>query len=252
MKTNVFNLNFYSGEKAQLYNELISVSRNLQKLTVATPNADFVVRAHKDEQFNAILKQMDYLIADGQPIVWANRLSRNPASLSRITGSTLTYELTKKALQNGLKVAFVGGEEGVADLAKQNIYNELKDDRTGELFTYYPPFGFDKSSKQTELLVTFINEVEPHLLFIGVGSPKQERWLIENKKFLKFGVFFGVGASFDFIAGTKARAPSYVQRLGLEWLWRAFQEPRRLLKRYLSIIPPFLKLFFREIFKKYE
>ena len=116
---------------------------------------------------------------------------------------------------------------------------------------YSPPFKKQFFERENEKMIALINKVKPDVLFVGLGAPKQERWIWRHKNELQVPVFIGVGAAFDFIAGTVKRAPLWMQRCGLEWLFRLCQEPRRLWRRYLVGNPIFLWLVVKELVKKW-
>ncbi|MBW3138220.1 WecB/TagA/CpsF family glycosyltransferase [Ferrimonas balearica] len=256
VSVNAFGYSFYGGSEGNFINQILGEIKVKRKITVFTPNVDFLVRAEKDNAFKSILKNSDYLVCDGLPIsAFHNKFIRR-GHLHRITGSTVTKILATKAYSQGLRVAFVGGNDGVAvRAAKKIMLSEGIAKPSNEripIFSFCPEFGFEKSERLTKELVNLINEFDPDFLFFGVGSPKQEKWICENIDNLSFGAAFGIGASFDFIAGSKSRAPEWVQKSGAEWIWRMAQEPTRLGPRYLKAIFPFLALCTKSIFKSWK
>ncbi|MBB3229756.1 WecB/TagA/CpsF family glycosyltransferase [Halomonas stenophila] len=248
----IFGIDVFSGEYGEFCDLVIDEAAKLKRRTVFTPNSDFIVRANHDKEFREVLKRSDFIVADGYPLVLAHRMKNflfhcsSQKPLQRITGSSLTYDLSLKAVRLGLRVAFVGGDKGVAEKAASKILSE-SNGGGHNVMTYFPPFGFESKVDENKFVINAINDFRPHLLFVGLGSPKQENWIDKYKRSMDFGVAFGVGASFDFIAGTKARAPAWIQNVGMEWVWRLLQEPRRLGKRYFSLMPVFFVLFLKEV-----
>lgn len=165
--------------------------------------------------------------ADGMPLVWIQRFKGNVAS--RVYGPELTLRLCQLAQRDKWKIFIVGGAKGqgnklISILKKQ--YPRLK--IVGSFDTPLRPIP----KSNNHLLLTKINTKNPDLIFVGLGCPYQERWMIQNQKLIKRGVMIGVGAAFDFITGIKKQAPCWVQNIGFEWLFRLLQEPKRLGKRY--------------------
>ncbi len=197
---------------------------------VVTPNVDHVVRLEKDEKFCGAYRDASLVLTDGQPLIWISRLLKCPIR-EKISGSDLFPRLCGLAAAQGYRMYFLGAAEGVAQLAAENlkkVYPKLV--VTG---TYSPPYGFEKDPAEVEKIWEMIKKASPDLLIVGLGTPKQEIFLWENRDRLDGILAFGFGASLDFAAGKARRAPRWMQKCGLEWFYRLCREPRRLFKRYL-------------------
>ena len=197
---------------------------------VVTPNIDHIVKIQHDPEFGMIYKNASLVLADGMPIIWASRFLGTPLK-ERISGADLFPKLCAAAAKKGHKLFFLGGREGAAAGAAQILkekYPEIK--ITGY---YCPPFGFENDHDENAKIIKTIKDAKPDILFVGLGAPKQETWIYKYKDECGVPVSIGVGVTFEFIAGMVKRAPLWMQKSGLEWLWRLMMEPRRLWRRYL-------------------
>lgn len=194
-----------------------------------------VVEGLWNQRHRAVLEGATLNTADGMPIVWAQKLLGNKTA-SRVYGPTLTLKLIERAAQDGWRVAFYGGHpERVVKLA-----DRLREDYPGiEIVeAYSPPFRKLTPEEDREICER-LTEKRPDLVFVGLGCPKQERWMNEHVGRVP-GVMLGVGAAFDFHAGALRQSPALLQKLGLEWAFRLYCEPRRLFKRYSTTNPSYL------------
>jgi N-acetylglucosaminyldiphosphoundecaprenol N-acetyl-beta-D-mannosaminyltransferase len=203
---------------------------------VATVNN--VIQAQDDAEFRRIMNAADLVTPDGVPLVWGLRLL-GISSPSRVYGPDLTPILCGRAAEQGIPVGFYGGTPAVLDDLITNLRNRFPSLEIA--YSSSPPFR-ELSPLEERRAVDEINGSGARILFVGVGTPKQERWMARHRGDLH-AVMIGVGAAFDFLSGAKRQAPSWMQRLGLEWLFRLVHEPRRLWKRYLYGNPRFLALF---------
>lgn len=197
---------------------------------VVTPNVDHVVRLEQDEKFREAYRYASLVLTDGQPLIWISKLLGCPIK-EKVSGSDLFPRLCSLAARQKYRMYFLGAAEGVAQLAAEN----LEKNYPGLIVagTYSPPYGFEKDPEQVGRIWDRIREVSPDLLIVGLGTPKQEIFLWENRDRLGSMLAFGLGASLDFAAGKVRRAPLWMQKCGLEWFYRLCCEPRRLFKRYL-------------------
>ena len=206
---------------------------------VVTPNVDHICQLQDDLRYREVYARADLAVADGMPLLWASRFLGHPLQ-EKISGSDLFPAMCDRASKRGYAIFLLGGLPGVAKKAKEVLEQRFpKIDIRG---TYSPPFGFENDPGEISRIREMIISAAPHLLFVALGSPKQEYFIYDNMNILNVPVSIGVGASFDFVAGTVRRAPRFIQRLGLEWLFRLAQEPRRLFRRYLIRDTAFLRL----------
>lgn len=197
---------------------------------VVTPNVDHLIRLEKDEAFREIYDRADLVLADGQPLIWISKLYGTPIK-EKISGSDLFPKLCERAAQTGLRMYFLGAAEGVAALAAQKLAARYPGLRvTG---TYSPPYGFEKDEEEIRHIIRMIHQAGADILIVGLGAPKQEKFIAAHLSELNVPVSLGLGASLDFEAGNLRRAPAWMSRCGLEWFYRLIKEPRRLFKRYL-------------------
>ena len=211
--------------------------------TVFTPNVDHIVMAEHDERFRTAYRAAALSLVDGTPVLWASRLLRKPLP-AKISGSDLVMPLMRRAAERGYRVYFLGGAPGVADLAKSKLEAELPGIQI---------VGTDASRIDVNLpadadeVAERIERAAPDLVLVALGAPKQELWSFTRTERLKPAVLLGVGASLDFIAGIQKRAPRWMSKAGLEWLYRLAQEPRRLAARYLLRDPEFCLILARQL-----
>jgi len=214
---------------AEAAHRVLELARSPECSLVVTSNVDHVVRAESDPEFAGIVRRAALVTADGMPIVWASHLSGCPLP-ARVTGADLVPTVAALAAASGQSLFLMGGMPGEAELAAHN----LRAKHPGLIIagTYSPPFGFERDPVECRKMVSLINESRTDILCLGVGSPKQEKWLDAHRAELACGVALGVGATIAFIAGTLDRAPPWMRGLGLEWVFRLSREPKRLFWRY--------------------
>lgn len=203
---------------------------------VVTINSENATKALENEKFLDVIKNADLVIPDGIGIIFASRILGNKLP-ERIPGIDLSYKLIQISNQEGYKIAFIGGKEGVAEKAKENLKKIFKN--LNITITYN---GFFDEKEEKEILNS-IEKEKPDILLVGMGSEKQEIWIWENRdRFRNIGVCIGVGGTLDIWAGVKKRAPKFIQKVGLEWLYRVIIEPKRIF-RILKIFIFLYKLF---------
>ncbi len=202
---------------------------NRHKSYIVAVNVDVAVKIEKDKYLKKIVDSADMVFVDGKPLIWISQWHGYPVK-EKISGSDLVPVLCRKASQKGYSIFIIGGKDGVAEKAKENLEKEYPGIKI--VGTYAPPFGFEKDPCELDRINRLISEVKPDLLIACLGCPKQEKWVYENCQ--KYGAAVSVcaGATVDFLAGRVKRAPGWMSRHGLEWLYRFFKEPKRLFKRY--------------------
>ncbi|OGX83783.1 WecB/TagA/CpsF family glycosyltransferase [Hymenobacter glacialis] len=210
---------------------------------VVTPNLDHVVKLETDPEFERIYANAALVLADGNPLIWAAKILGTPLK-ALVTGSDLFPALCQHAAARGHRVFFLGGLEGVAEKAAAALSQKFSGLQV--VGTYSPPFGFEKDDAENGRIVRMVNAARPHLLFVGVGAPKQEKWIYRHIESLDVNVALGIGASFDFEAGTIKRAPKAMRQLHMEWFWRFANEPTRLFRRYFIDSTAFIPIIYRQ------
>ena len=197
---------------------------------IATANVDFVIRSVRDEELREALNRCDIVLADGMPLVWASRLL-GVRLKERVAGADLVPRLAKLSAQHGYRIFLLGASEessaGTAAWMQKNFPSVCIAGR------HSPRFQPLEEMDHEDILAR-IEEAWPDILLVAFGNPKQEKWLAMHRHRLKVPVCIGVGGSFDFLSGGIRRAPVWMQRSGMEWLYRTIQEPSRLAVRYFS------------------
>lgn len=230
----------------EVVGEVVRLARRGAPAMVVTPNADQVVNLERDPQLRAAYARADLVTPDGMPVVWASRLLGTPVK-ERVTGADLMPRLCEVAAREQLKVFLLGGAPGVAEQAAHNLVQANPGlEVTG---TLSPPLGFERDDAQCASIVEAIRASDADLVFVCLGSPKQEVWTSRHLALFDKGVFLGVGAAVDFCAGKVRRAPRWMQRTGMEWLFRVSQEPGRLIGRYTRDLY-FFVLLARELWRR--
>lgn len=218
----------------------------LKQGVVFTPNVDHLMKLQKDEEFVAAYKQADYRVCDSQVLVYASKFLGTPIK-AKISGSDLFPMFCEHHRHNlNTKIFVLGGAEGVPQKAQRRINERIG--REIIIAAHSPSFGFEKREEECAAIVDMVNATEANVLVVGVGAPKQEKWITKHRHLLpNIDIFLAVGASIDFEAGNKSRAPEFISTLGLEWIYRLASEPRRLWKRYLiDDLVPFAVLLVKE------
>jgi N-acetylglucosaminyldiphosphoundecaprenol N-acetyl-beta-D-mannosaminyltransferase len=208
---------------------------------VATVNADFVVKAQYDPELRYLLQESDLATADGMPLVWGARLLGVPL-VERVAGADMIPALARRAAQEGYSLYFLGAAPGVASKAGKILQEE--NPRLKIVGIASPPYSSVLEMDRT--VVEDIKKAKPDILLVAFGNPKQEKWIGMYGRELGVPVMIGVGGTLDFIAGTTKRAPMWMQRLGLEWLFRLLHDPRRLWRRYVVDMVVFGSFFVRQ------
>ena len=201
---------------------------NDQRCFLTTPNLNFVISAMSDADFKRSVIESDFIIADGMPLVWLSKLL-GMAINERVTGSGVFQRLRFcGSKDNPIKVFFFGGPEGVAEQAFKNLNDE--DSPMQAAGFYYPGFGSINEMSEPHIINT-INESGANFLVVALGAKRGQEWIMRNKSKLQTPVISHLGAVVNFVGGTVARSPVFLQRIGFEWLWRIYEE-HSLLKRY--------------------
>lgn len=217
----------------------------LQRGIIFTPNVDHLMQLQKDSEFCKAYQKAHYRVCDSQIIKYASRFLGTPIK-DKISGSDLLPLFCEFHRDNpDVKIFLLGGAEGVPQQAQRNINQRIG--RNIVVQSHSPSYGFEKDEAECQRIVEMVRQSSANTLVVGLGAPKQEKWIAKYCHQLpNIEIFMGVGAAIDFEAGNKPRAPQIVSTLGLEWLYRLLSEPRRLWKRYLVQDFPFFWLLLRQ------
>ncbi|MBT8849092.1 acetyl-mannosamine transferase [Lactobacillus delbrueckii subsp. bulgaricus] len=237
MNTEIDNLTIT--EALDAIEELVAADKNAY---VVTPNVDHIIQLERGGEIVEVYKHADLILCDDKPLTWIAKWYGTPIR-EKISGSDLFPLLCERAAKKGYKMFFLGAAEGVAAKAAKNLENRYPGlDVCG---VYSPPYGFENDGSEMDKITKMIKDAAPQILIVGLGAPKQEKFIYHNRERLGVPVSLGLGASLDFEAGQIKRAPKWMADHGLEWLYRITQDPKRLAKRYLIDDRKIFKLAFK-------
>lgn len=197
---------------------------------VVTVNAQFYVLAEKSRRFRQCVREAHYVCADGMPIVWACS-ALSDGRIPRIAGVDLISKLCRYGAAHKLRLYLLGGQPGAAEQTAEILKQRYPGIQIAG--TNCPPFGFEQNHQTLRQVLNHIAAAKPHVIFVGLGAPKQEFFIRDYIRRINVPLAIGIGGSFDILSGKLKRAPSWMQSGGLEWAYRLLQEPERLWKRYL-------------------
>jgi N-acetylglucosaminyldiphosphoundecaprenol N-acetyl-beta-D-mannosaminyltransferase len=203
--------------------------------------------AQDDAEMRAALRGATMVVADGMPVVWAANLLGERLE-DRVYGPELMLRYCRHSAERGHRVWLYGGRDQ-GSLVQLALSLRRRHPGIQVVGGYSPPFRALREDEE-DAIVRQINEARPDMLWVGIGVPKQEKWMARMRERLDVPVMCGVGAAFDFHAGRVSMAPAWMQERGLEWIYRTAQEPRRLLGRYLSTNPRFVAAFARQYLRE--
>jgi N-acetylglucosaminyldiphosphoundecaprenol N-acetyl-beta-D-mannosaminyltransferase len=212
---------------------------------ICISNVHMCMETFDSERFREVINHADMVIPDGRPIYWAQRLLGHKDA-EQVRGQDVMNAICELSNTTEIKIGLYGGS---SDEVLQQVITKLKNKYPliKIVYSYAPPFR-QLTAGEDEIVSAQINRSNVDILFVGIGCPKQEIWMAEHKQHLQC-VMLGVGAAYDFIAGTKQHAPRWIQKIGLEWLFRLASEPKRLWKRYLKQNPRFIYHFTKQLIK---
>ncbi|GAB4327344.1 MAG: hypothetical protein OHK0047_13170 [Leptolyngbyaceae cyanobacterium] len=230
---------------------VVQFLETLKSGVVFTPNVDHLMKLQRDPEFFKIYLNADYRVCDSQILMYASRFLGTPLK-EKISGSDF-FPLFCRFHRNNedMTIFLLGGAPGVADRARARINAKIGRDIV--VGAYSPSFGFEKNEQECLEIIEMVNQSKATVLAVGVGAPKQEKWIDKYKdKFTHVKIFFAVGATIDFEAGIVQRAPRWMSKMGLEWLFRIYSDPKRLWKRYLVEDLPFFWLLLKQKLGLYQ
>jgi N-acetylglucosaminyldiphosphoundecaprenol N-acetyl-beta-D-mannosaminyltransferase len=226
----------------QASRRLVAAAQRGEGTWALTANLDHLRRYRTEPLARLLIDSADLIVADGAPLVWTSRLA-GAGLPQRVAGSNMIWELAREAAEADVSVYLLGGDPGVAEKASRVLQERHPSLQVAG--TCCPPFGFENDERELARIEGAVAEAAPDLILVALGFPKQDLLIQRLRTDLPTTSFIGVGISFSFVAGEVSRAPVWTQRLGIEWLYRLAQEPRRLFRRYLVDGLPFALSLFR-------
>lgn len=209
---------------------------------VITPNVDHIVKLENDTEFQSVYKDADLILTDGMPLIWISKLMKKPIK-EKVSGSDLFPQVCELADRKGYSMFLLGAAEGVAEIASCKLKEKFS--QINIIGTYSPPYGFESKPEEINKIIRIISEYKPQILVVGLGAPKQEKFIHRYKKQLNASVSLALGASIDFEAGNIRRAPKWMQNIGLEWFYRFCMEPKRMFRRYFIDDLKIIRIYFK-------
>jgi N-acetylglucosaminyldiphosphoundecaprenol N-acetyl-beta-D-mannosaminyltransferase len=203
---------------------IIGLIEARQKANVFFLNADCLYKAQKDQEYRKVLKAASLLLSDGIGLRLATRIFGG-SMRGNCNGTDLSPQILEEAAKRNWKVFFLGGKDGVAKKAAENIQLKLP-----ALNVVGAGSGYFENDKE---VINIINDAAPDIVFVAMGAPLQEKWIFRNRAFINTRLCLGVGAFLDYLSGDIPRAPQWMRQGHIEWLWRIFIDPKRMFKRYV-------------------
>lgn len=222
--------NITSEEAADITKNLIETSNKSCNLIVA-PNVEFIMKAQKDKEFFDILKTAKLATPDSVGIIIAGKLQKKPFK-ERIPGQAYLRKIFEVGEKEGWTFYLLGGKGDVPKKAKEHLESIYKN---AKIVGYHEGFFENESEEE---VIEEINTLKPNVLFVAMGAPRQEKWIYKNRHRLKVDVAAGQGGTFDYEAGNIKRAPLWIQKCGIEWLWRLIKQPSRIIR--MRVLPIYL------------
>lgn len=224
-KVCIMGIEYANATLAEIADECFSYTASREAKTVVTPNGEIAERAYKDREFGRVIGAADLAVPDGVSVKLAAKRCGTPIK-ERVPGVELAQELIKRLDASGGSLFLFGGEQGVADDAAKNVSVAFPGLKIAGVQN-----GFYDDDAD---IIANIHAASPDVLFVCLGSPKQERWMIANRDALSCGVMLGLGGTLDVLAGRVKRAPAFWRKIGCEWLYRTVKQPSRI-KRIIKI-----------------
>lgn len=218
-----------------------------EKVQVCITPVNSILAARATARVQEIYKHADYVLCDGVPVKWASEFLGDPIK-ERITGLDVSPRIFPFALQHDFSIFLLGASPGVAEMLQKVM--EAKHPGVKIVGTFVPPFRDVFSKEENQQMIEAINAVKPDILLVSLTAPKQDIWIAENIANLDTHVAIGIGGAFEVAAGMIKRAPLWMQKSGLEWLYRFLQEPKRMFRRYFVEAPVFIPLVIQQKLSK--
>ncbi|GMV78691.1 MAG: beta-1,4-N-acetyl- mannosaminyltransferase [Chitinophagaceae bacterium] len=227
-------------ETIEYFNKIIQLN---QKIRVCVTPVNCILWARTNAHLQKVYNTADLTLCDGVPILWAAKFLGTSLK-GRVTGLDLLPQFIEYAADKNIKMFFLGAKEGVAQSLKDWAEKKYPKIQIGEV--YSPPFAEKFSEEENEKMIQLINDYKPNILWVSLTAPKQDYWIYENFDKLNVNIAIGVGGAFEVTAGIIKRSPVWMQKSGLEWLYRFINEPRRMFRRYFIEAPKFIPLIIQQ------
>ena len=243
LRYNVLRVNISAINMNQALEVIDGWIKNGHREYVVLTGAHGVIEMQDDRKLRDINNTAGMVTPDGMPNVWIGKL-KGHRHVEKVYAPTLMMETFHLGKKQRYRHFLYGGKEGVAQILADHIKSRYPGNEV--VGTYCPPFRpLTENEKQT--ISSEINNINPDIVWVGLGCPKQEFWMAEFRPLLEASVLIGVGAGFDFLAGERPLAPKWIQNSGFEWLYRLLSDPRHLWRRYVRIVPRFILLNILEL-----
>jgi N-acetylglucosaminyldiphosphoundecaprenol N-acetyl-beta-D-mannosaminyltransferase len=239
----LLNVNYTLGPYRSFVDKMIELAHAKRSTYVCVSAVHMFIEAYKDESFAAILNKAEMVTPDGKPLTWALRFLYG-IKQDRVAGMDLLPDLLSEAENQNLPVAFYGGTDNMLEKTKEHITKKYPNLVIAKM--YSPPFRPLKTEEE-ESIIKIFNDSGARMIFVVLGCPKQERWMISMKDKINT-LMIGIGGALPVLVGLNKRAPVWMQDSGLEWMYRLGQEPKRLFKRYATTNSLFIYLILKEKF----
>lgn len=237
--SNILSVNISTLDLRETIAEFNRCIEDNEKMRVCVTPVNCVLWAYKNKDLRDLYNSSSMNLPDGVPLIWASNILK-PAIRGRVTGLDLLPEFSRVGHEKKYRFFLLGAKEGVAKVLADKLSAQYP---ALEITGYYsPPFAERFSDSENEKMISMINKANPHVLWVSLTAPKQDYWIHEHFDKLNVNIAIGVGGAFEVTAGLIKRAPRWMQRSGLEWLFRFLQEPKRLFKRYFVEAPRFIPL----------
>ena len=225
--------------------------QQLKQGVLITPNVDQMVKLQKDKEFYDIVNKAEWIVCDSKILYLFSKLLRHPLK-EAIPGSGFFPQFYMRHKDDEeCRIFLLGAMDGVADKAMENINKKVG--RKIVVGAYSPSYGFEKKQEENEAIYKMINESGANVVLVGVGCPKQEKWIFAHKgKMPGVDIWMALGATIDFEAGNVKRAPKIFQKLAMEWFYRFLMEPKRMFRRYFIDDVQFFWYFVKQLLGFYK
>lgn len=242
--TRFFNINILSITQDELL-------KRLQKGVLITPNVDHLVKLQKDREFYNVYQQAEWIVCDSKILYLLSKLLKHPLPQAIPGSSFFTAFYMHHKEDPNCRIFLLGAKDGIAKKAMNRINEKIG--RQIVVGAHSPSFGFEKNEEECQKLVDIVNASGANVVLVGVGAPKQEKWIMKYRHQMPdVDLFMALGATIDFEAGTLKRAPLFWQKIGMEWLYRVLKEPKRLFKRYFIDDMQFFYYFAKQLLGIYK